>query len=475
MAPVPGSYTRPTSKPSMTGSSSGASRAAHRRGADSCCASTSSARRSRNERSSASGGPRKEARPVAQGDGDRDTSSSERARSNHGGSRATPPPRPMADQPYSSVVCSSLRKAERARSAVAGDPAAWPPALDTPRRPLEAKRRAAPHDGCRHAAATATTRPAPVGSDDHDARSEPPAHPELERRRAEAEVLPDLALEVAQVGGRQVAVGEQGERGRVGRALGGVEDPTRGRRMGGLGGLQHLVQLAGGHPAVVRLDGLLQGGQQLVHAQAGEGADLEHRGVAEEGEPVGHVGHDVEPASASSSLPLVEHDDDRAAGGVDALGQALVLVGHALGGVDDEQGGVGPVDGLQGPHQRVVLGALVDLRLAPHPGGVDEAQRPVVGLDHGVDGVAGRARHVVHDRALVADEPVEQRRLADVGPARRWRHRPIRRRSSAGVVGRSRRPRSSGGEAADQRVEQVAGAPAVQGADRPRVAEAEAA
>ena len=92
-------------------------------------------------------------------------------------------------------------------------------------------------------------------------------------------------------------------------------------------------------------------------------------------------------------------------------------MGDALGGVDDEQGDVGPVDGLQGPHQRVVLGALVDARLAAHAGGVDEADGPVGGLDDGVDGVAGRARQVVDDRALVADQPVEQRRLAHVGPA----------------------------------------------------------
>ena len=73
--------------------------------------------------------------------------------------------------------------------------------------------------------------------------------------------------------------------------------------------------------------------------------------------------------------------------------------------------------GLQRAHEAVVLGRLVDPALAAHAGGVDEAQRPVVGLDDRVDRVAGRAGQVVHDRAVVADEPVEQRRLADVGAA----------------------------------------------------------
>ena len=40
---------------------------------------------------------------------------------------------------------------------------------------------------------------------------------------------------------------------------------------------------------------------------------------------------------------------------------------------------------------------------------------PSVGLDDGVDRVACGARHVVHDAAVVADQSVEQRRLADVG------------------------------------------------------------
>ncbi len=59
-------------------------------------------------------------------------------------------------------------------------------------------------------------------------------------------------------------------------------------------------------------------------------------------------------------LPLVEHHDDGASAGVDAFGEALVLTGDALGGVDHEEGDVGVVDRPQGPHQRVVLGGVVD-------------------------------------------------------------------------------------------------------------------
>ena len=189
-------------------------------------------------------------------------------------------------------------------------------------------------------------------------------------------------------------------------------------------------------------------------------------------------------SGSSISSHLLSSDQDRAAGGVDALGQALVLAGDALGGVDHEQGDVGVVDRPQGPHERVVLGRVVDPRAPAHAGGVDEHDRSVLGLDERVDGVAGRAGEVVDDGAVLADEAVEQRRLADVGPpddgdARRPRlvRRPRLLELDVGV---DRRRRGSpvgagacGREAVDDDVEQVAGAPAVQGADRVRLAETE--
>ena len=172
-------------------------------------------------------------------------------------------------------------------------------------------------------------------------------------------------------------------------------------------------------------------------------------------------------------LPLVEDDQHRAAGGVDALGEALVLVGDALGGVDDEQGDVGLVDRGQGPHDREVLGAVVDLAAAAHAGGVDEADRPVVGVHDRVDRVARGAGHVVHHGAVVADEAVEQRGLADVGPADdRDGEDPVGFGVAGALAQRVLRRRLGLGRRAarldellDDPVEQVAGAAAVQGAD----------
>ena len=122
------------------------------------------------------------------------------------------------------------------------------------------------------------------------------------------------------------------------------------------------------------------------------------------------------------------------------------------------------------------------MRAAPHAGGVDEHDRPVLGLDERVDRVAGGARHVVHDRAVLADEPVEQRALADVGPAD---DRDTGRVALDGdrddvllgprVVVDDLQLGRHGlvAEPLEHHVEQVAGAAAVQRAHRRRVAETE--
>ena len=133
------------------------------------------------------------------------------------------------------------------------------------------------------------------------------ADPHLDRRGAEVELLAEPALEVAQVGRRELLVGEQGERRRVGGALRGVEHPGAVRAgLGRLGRADDLVDLPGRHPPVVVLDRVGQRRQQPVHALAGEGADLEHRRLAEEVQPLADlVRRRRARCSASSSSHLL--------------------------------------------------------------------------------------------------------------------------------------------------------------------------
>ena len=85
-------------------------------------------------------------------------------------------------------------------------------------------------------------------------------------------------------------------------------------------------------------------------------------------------------------------------------------------------------------------------------------------LDQAVDRVDRGAGHGVDDRALLAGQPVEQARLADVGPPDQ-RH-PARAALGVGLAGRV-------GQRGEHRVEQVAAAAAVQAADRVRLAQPE--
>ena len=75
------------------------------------------------------------------------------------------------------------------------------------------------------------------------------------------------------------------------------------------------------------------------------------------------------------------------------------------------------LDGAFGTKLSVVVDAAGDLRLAPESGGVDQGDLAAVDLDFGVDRVAGGSGDVGDDDPLVAEHPVDQRRLADVRPA----------------------------------------------------------
>ena len=86
-------------------------------------------------------------------------------------------------------------------------------------------------------------------------------------------------------------------------------------------------------------------------------------------------------------------------------------------------------------------------------------------LDQAVDRVDGGAGDRVDDRALLAGQPVEQARLADVGAA----DQRDAARAALGLVRFARRV----GQRREHGVEQVAAAPAVQPADRVRLAQAE--
>ena len=63
------------------------------------------------------------------------------------------------------------------------------------------------------------------------------------------------------------------------------------------------------------------------------------------------------------------------------------------------------------------LDRILDSRAPAHPGGIDQQEFAAVTLERHHDAVARGAGLLAGDDAFLADQPIDQRRLADVGPA----------------------------------------------------------
>ena len=157
------------------------------------------------------------------------------------------------------------------------------------------------------------------------------ADPQLERAwRPRSNASRSCARGSAGRCGGSSLVGEQRERRRVGRALRGVEHPGAVRRRLGAAGPRRITSLTfrvGHPPVVVPRSRPAAPGSSLCTPLPVSAEILSTGASPRNAQPVADLVGDVEPrCSASSSSHLLSSDDDRAAGGVDALGQALVLV-----------------------------------------------------------------------------------------------------------------------------------------------------
>ena len=116
-----------------------------------------------------------------------------------------------------------------------------------------------------------------------------------------------------------------------------------------------------------------------------------------------------------AALALVGDKQRGLAGLAHQIRKGAVVGEDAGAGIDHEQDEIGI--GQRG------------LRLRPHApgqslggcvfeaGGIDDAKGQIAEVRHGLAPVTGDARPVVHERDTPADQPVEQRRFADVRPA----------------------------------------------------------
>ena len=156
----------------------------------------------------------------------------------------------------------------------------------------------------------------------------------------------------------------------------------------------------------------LERAQQIVHADAVLGRERHRLAEAE-------LPGLEQPGLRRAALGLVGDEDHPPRPLAQQLGERAVDRGDAGAGVDQEQADVGGVHRPLGqrPHPagQAGVGRLLE------PGGVDdgEAQRPEPA--RALAQVAGDAGLVVDQRQPPADQPVEERRLADVRAGRRWR------------------------------------------------------
>ena len=142
-----------------------------------------------------------------------------------------------------------------------------------------------------------------------------------------------------------------------------------------------------------------------------------------------------------------------------------VLLGNAVLRVDDDQRDVGAAHGGQCAHDAIALdGFLLDGALAADARGVNDVVALSVAHEGRVDGVARGARDVGNHGALLAENPVDEARLAHVRSADDGDLNGVLVLLGGILVLR---------EAADHLIEQVAQAQHVRGGDGKRIAQAQ--
>src|SRR5688572_12543326 len=92
-------------------------------------------------------------------------------------------------------------------------------------------------------------------------------------------------------------------------------------------------------------------------------------------------------------------------------------MGDTLGGVDQKQGDVRPLQRFAGTEHRIEVGILCDLRLAADSGRVYQPVAAPVQFDVDIDRVTGGPGSLGDDDPALANQLVEEGRLPDVGAA----------------------------------------------------------
>ena len=142
------------------------------------------------------------------------------------------------------------------------------------------------------------------------------------------------------------------------------------------------------------------------------------------------AGHHV----ALHAVHLIHHDHHRQAAGLEALGDEAIAPADLLGGIQQEQRGIGvgdrAVNGLLHAFGQAVGGAL-------EPGQVEQHRLPALTARHGQHAAARGLRTVAHGGHVRARKGVGQRALTHVGAARQCDEARVQRRHVNPISGRA--------------------------------------
>ena len=123
----------------------------------------------------------------------------------------------------------------------------------------------------------------------------------------------------------------------------------------------------------------------------------------------------AQPGDGGAALAFVGDQDDRRLGLAQAPCEMLVQRRDAGARVDQQQRHVGFLDRRLGLLAHARFEGFVE-RLF-QPGGVDHGEIEIAQMRRAEPPVAGHPGLIVDQRKLLADQPVEQGRFADIGPA----------------------------------------------------------
>ena len=134
-------------------------------------------------------------------------------------------------------------------------------------------------------------------------------------------------------------------------------------------------------------------------------------------------------------VPFVDADDEGAAFALDEIGDAQILLLERGGRVHQQDHHLGEADRFERIGDRELFELAFDPGAPPHPGGVVDEEAPAVPGERHRDGVAGDAGLGAGEQALLAEQPVDQGRLAGIGPADHGdADRPLRLRGDGRVA-----------------------------------------